>query len=50
MQGAAVQSREREFVLFASLWAAATLFHIGSFNDWREHAFLALAAISLAAV
>ena len=36
--------RERAFVLFASLWAAATLFHIGSFNQWREHVVLAVAA------
>ena len=38
------ESREREFVLFASLWAAAALFHIGSFNEWREHVVLAVAA------
>jgi uncharacterized membrane protein SirB2 len=37
-------THERAFVLFASLWAAATLFHIGSFNQWREHAVLAAAA------
>jgi hypothetical protein len=38
------ESRERAFVLFASLWAAATLFHVGSFNQWREHVVLAVAA------
>jgi hypothetical protein len=37
-------AQNREFLLFSSLWAAATLFHLGSYDQWREHSLLALAA------
>ena len=37
------------YSMFAALWAASALFHIGSFSDWRISAPVTLAAVLLLA-